>query len=424
MNTKKIFKIVKYATLVCCIGFIQLGCELKSDNFADGKKSDYELPVTKPFKMPASKPINWKVYPQDSVPVAQTFSFNLDKLPSKPFSLNEFKKLPNPVKEVSFDWNKLEKIDINLDTIKGVDIKVKKFMLPAPTVTTASVPGIWPLGNAAIVKLSQDEGLPDNTIYAIAQDQYGVAWIATEKGIASYDGSEYLNYNFFSKSPTGAIEEIPELLFDKQGRLLVSARASGIYRIDMKTNIVEHFILKQPAPYRLTIDTNGRLWGASDKLQFFDLDLKKEFTVKLQFENSAPERAIGVKADEHGNLWIGMGGKIGIMDTSRKSIHFIGIAQGLETNFVFDFTPDNHDKMWLSSRSIGAYYVSLKNKKVGSLGQEQGNYRGANDVFIDKKERIWLIANDTVTIYDSKLSRIKKIVTAKRCSFIFNRIHF
>ena len=413
MNKIQIFKIVKYVTFACSIVILQPGCELKSDNIAEGNKPDYETPVTKPFKMPASKPINWKVYPQDSVPVAQTFSFNLDKLPSKPFSANEFKKLPNPIKEVSFDWNKLEKLDINLDTIKGIDIKVKKFLLPSPTVSMANIPGIWSQGTSAIVKLSEDEGLPDNNVIAITQDPQGIVWIATEKGIARYDGSEFLNYNFFEKTATGAIERIPELLFDKQGRLLVSGLDSGIYRIDLKTRVVELFMIKKNAPYRMTIDANGRLWGAKNLLRFYDLDLKKEFTVNLEPQDATPSRVFGVKADKEGNLWIGLEGKVGILNASQKSIHFIGKAEGLKTNFVFDFTPDAHGNMWFSSRDNSAY-VSIKNKKVGSLGPEQGYNGGAVDVFSDKKERIWLISNDTVTIYDPKLSRIKKMVTASK----------
>ena len=411
MTAKHFFKIIKYTAFICSCAFLQIACEFKSDNIADGNKSDFETPVAKPFKMPASKPINWKIYPPDSVPVAQTFSFNLDKLPSKPFSINEFRPLSNPVKEVSFDWNKLEKLDINLDTIKGIDIKVKKFMLPTPTVTTANIPGIWSRGTSAMVKLGQDEGLPFNLVYAIAQDPQGTTWIATGKGIARYDGSEFLNYNFFDKATSGALEPIPELLFDKQGRLLVSALDSGLYRIDLKTNIVEHFIMNSGTPYRLTFDAKGRLWGASNRLKFFDLDQRKLYKVKVELNKATPEVAFGVKTDDLGNIWIGFSDKIGIMDASEKSIRFIGAAQGLKTDTAFDFTPDTQGNMWLSTAGNGAYYVSLKNKKLGILGPEQGYYNGVVDVFTDKKERIWLIDNDTISIYDPKYSRIKKIVT-------------
>ena len=414
MNTKKIFKIVKYTTLVCSIAFLQLGCELKTDNFAEGNKPDYETPITKPFKMPASTTIDWKIYPQDSVPVAQTFSFNLDKLPSKPFSINEFRPLPNPVKEVSFDWNKLEKLDINLDTIKGIDIKVKKFVLPSPTVSLANIPGIWSRGSATITKLSQDEGLPNNSIFAIAQDPQGITWIATQKGITRYDGAEFLNYNFFEKTETGAVERIPELLFDKQGRLIVSGLDSGIYRIDTKTSIVEHFIIKKNAPYRMTIDAKGRLWGAKNTLRFYDLDLKKEYTLNLEPKNEAPGRVISVKTDKEDNLWIAIQGRVAILNASQNQVHFIGKKEGLMSNFIFDFTPDTRGNMWLSVPENGAFYISLKNKTIGSLGLEQGFSGGAVDVFTDKKERIWLINNDTVTIFDPKISSVKKMVTASK----------
>ncbi|MGB0391122.1 MAG: histidine kinase [Salibacteraceae bacterium] len=39
-----------------------------------------------------------------------------------------------------------------------------------------------------------NKGFPSNEVYSIAQDDYGFLWFGTERGIARYDGHEFVNY--------------------------------------------------------------------------------------------------------------------------------------------------------------------------------------------------------------------------------------
>ena len=100
----------------------------KSIPFPDNA-SGYKTPVTKSFKFPEAKPIIWKEISKDSVPKGKTVAFDLDRLPSQPFTLNDFKPLKSPVEKIELDWDNLKEHPINLDTIKGVPFKIKSFLL-------------------------------------------------------------------------------------------------------------------------------------------------------------------------------------------------------------------------------------------------------------------------------------------------------
>src|SRR6185437_8898397 len=64
-----------------------------------------------------------------------------------------------------------------------------------------------------------DNGLPSNDVYSVLTDHLGYLWIATEKGVAKYNGYEF---KIFNQSDGISNEDIWELCEDKQGRMWLS----------------------------------------------------------------------------------------------------------------------------------------------------------------------------------------------------------
>lgn len=65
------------------------------------------------------------------------------------------------------------------------------------------------------IKLSEKEGLPDVEFYDIIEDHKGFIWLAADKGLFRFDGSEYLAYS--NKDKRGL--SVFGLKFDKQNNL-------------------------------------------------------------------------------------------------------------------------------------------------------------------------------------------------------------
>ncbi len=396
-------------TILLLFGVVFISCNQQSTIPLPENPSGFEIPKTIPFELPEAEPIRWQEIASDSIPTGVTVRFDLESLPYKSFSTHEFKPLNAPIKSIPFDWTALETIPVYLDTIKEQRIPVKKFLLPAPIVTEASVPSVWQGGTSAIVRLGQTEGLLGNKILAMATDPYGSMWISTERGLTKYDGSEFLTYNFFGRAENGAIETISQLLFDQQGRLIISAVVTGIYRLDITLGLVEHF-QTQRGFTRLDYDADGKLWGASGGLFYMELDKKLISEVKMQSQ-SGGTFAYGIKSDSKGNLWIGMASRIAVLDSTQKSIRFLGDSEGLLVRTAYDFLEDPDGTMWISSYSQGSYSVNLQTKTIHELGPAQGYFGRTASVIRDEENRLWLISEDTVRILNQKTALMKKMVT-------------
>jgi signal transduction histidine kinase/ligand-binding sensor domain-containing protein len=389
---------------------VAISCTNKAEIPFPENGSGYEIPKAVPFQMPEGKPIQWKTYPEDSIPKAVKIAFDVETLPSKPFTVNEFKPLKNPITSKSFDWDKLESIPFKADSIDKFPIKVRKFILPNPIVTPATLPSVWTGGTSAIVRLGQSEGLLGNKVYSMVQDGFGNTWIGTERGLHKYNGSEFLTYNFFGKNENGSIEIISDLILDKEGRLVISGLVTGVYRLDITLGILEHFAYVKGF-VRMEFDDEGILWGTNNGLFFLDMDKKLISEVDLHRTNPNMNIAFGVKEDSQKNIWIGLGQKIGILDPERKAIRFIGEPEGLVVRTAYNFTEDKSGNVWITAFSTDAFSVSLKNSKIMHLGAAQGYFGRTTDVFEDSMDRLWLISNDTLTVYDPTSSKMKKILT-------------
>jgi ligand-binding sensor domain-containing protein len=142
-----------------------------------------------------------------------------------------------------------------------------------------------------------------------------------------------------------------------------------------------------------------------------DLDNKRISEVDLQKGNPDRNYAFGVKEDSQGNIWIGFGQKIGILDSEKKAIRFIGDSEGIFVRTAYDFTEDKSGNIWITAFSEGAFSVSVENRAIRSFGKEQGYFGRTTDVFEDNYDRLWFISNDTLTLFDTKTSKIKKVHT-------------
>src|ERR1044071_333661 len=74
-----------------------------------------------------------------------------------------------------------------------------------------------------------ENGLPQNTVHAIAQTKDGYIWIGTEEGLARFDG---VKFTVFDKQNTPEIKSnyIRSLLADRQGALWIGT-AQGLVRM-------------------------------------------------------------------------------------------------------------------------------------------------------------------------------------------------
>ncbi|WP_291860722.1 two-component regulator propeller domain-containing protein [Marinilabilia sp.] len=124
-------------------------------------------------------------------------------------------------------------------------------------------------GNSDIPRLTIADGLSNNSITAVFQDNYGFLWIGTEDGLNRYDGYKYITYRHNpSEKYSISGNHIQCIVQDQDNNLWVGTRNNGLSRLDYSTGQFTSFLanpgaansLPENSVYGLLVDNSGNLW--------------------------------------------------------------------------------------------------------------------------------------------------------------------
>ena len=181
-------------------------------------------------------------------------------------------------------------------------------------LAAAPLPGFPPGSTPHFRHLGGDEGLASNYVHAMAQDQAGYMWFATDSGLQRYDGYRFVSYAHDSRVPTSVAENIlSALAFAPDGSLWVATQNTGLDRFDPQTGNFIHYThnpedstsLADDRLYSLLVDRHGRLWVGTD--QGLDrMDPKGGFH-HYATRSTQPngERILSLYEDDDGRIWVG-----------------------------------------------------------------------------------------------------------------------
>lgn len=374
--------------------------------------SGFKPPVTKTFEYPEATPIVWEEVGKDTVPNVKVFPLNLDKLPSKSFTVNGFIKEDEPITKIPIPWDKLPEHPLNLDTVKTDTFAVKTFLLPKPTIIKVNPPTKYSRSTAGILQMGMEEGIPGNYIYETVMDKNGVIWVATERGLACYKGDFFELYEFLPDLTGINPGFIGEMIVDSQNNLWMCTQRNNLYHLNTSTGLVTHIELEIPFG-RLAIDEAGKLWYTAFGTRMGIIDLKhqtiQKFTIPISIRGE--DNFAGLTIDHTNNIWVGSRNKAYILNTDRTSYKVLEGQVNPNPPVIFDFYETKSGEMWLNSFMEGAVSVSADRKNIQILTKKQGFDGRAIDVVEDQLGKIWIFGNDTTFIYDPVKSRYKKIVT-------------
>ena len=143
-----------------------------------------------------------------------------------------------------------------------------------------------------------DDGISDNTVFAISQDRQGYIWIGTSDGLNRFDGKYFQVFRLTRPIP-GALQNntISVLLSDSRGILWIGTRGGGLYRYNSQS---ENFTfvdlnLKLNVIRTLMEDRSGKLWiGTNEGLIRFNVENNRRYLYANDphNQNSIPDNYI------------------------------------------------------------------------------------------------------------------------------------
>jgi signal transduction histidine kinase/ligand-binding sensor domain-containing protein len=376
-------------------------------------ESGYAQPVSRPFKFSESYPIQWKEINGDSIKPPKAISLDFEKLPSRPFTINDFKPLKSPVQVKKLDWDNIPDSAVNLDTIAEQPVNFQKSILPKPAIVRAGMPRLATSTPSGILQISTEEGLPGQIITASLVDKNGFIWIATDQGLCRYNGETFSVYIFVNKDPkTNNYMPVSHLVEDAAGRIWVTTMGDGIYVMDVDHNILLHDRSKL---YSVDIicDHQGNMWIACliDGLYLIDTKRETKKNIRRYPGKSMENITWSIAEDRQKNIWISTSNNLLILDSARKNTKKLTTNEGLVNNFSLELFEDSKGYMWIGYFEKGATFISLKEKTVSTINDKNGFNNRSVEYTEDSQGRVWMADNDSIFVLNKEKTAIKNIIT-------------
>ena len=228
-----------------------------------------------------------------------------------------------------------------------------------------------------------ENGLPDNGINAIHQDAQGFMWIATNDGLARFDGYHFTIYKRNIAQPQQGISssQIRSIYEDSDGELWFGAWTGGVNHFDARQ---EAFTLHSPYPIPsrppprpseideeelparppiarvtdITIDQEGyHWWGGPPDTGLVRINIADNTPVFIDpHEYGGQVPILNLTTDPAGNVWISTAARIVRWSDGAFKVYYdveeLEEAQiGGATSFV-----DRNGRVWFSFGELFFYY--------------------------------------------------------------------
>lgn len=210
----------------------------------------------------------------------------------------------------------------------------------------------------------KSSGLGGSFIYSIFRDSQKRLWIGnSQKGLSYYQNGIFQNYH----AGNGFEDvKVKALIEDNEGKLYIGTEGKGLYVLEDSTflsipSLAKIYIKGLAKDYRyIWIATAGnglvRIESTNGDLQF------KHFKVSTGLLSN---RLTSVFVDQEGSIWYGTENNgIGCITPEGKHLRKVTIDSGLSSNAIRSITADKKGYIWVGTAGAGVNAFSIQNKKV------------------------------------------------------------
>ncbi|PWL28909.1 MAG: hypothetical protein DCO96_08820 [Fluviicola sp. XM-24bin1] len=253
--------------------------------------------------------------------------------------------------------------------------------------------------------LSESEGLSNNHVRSILQDNTNQFWFGTSGGgVCQFLGKQFATFDTRSGLAGNFIYSV---MRDSKGRLWIgnSQRGVSVFENGKFENFTSENGFINVKVKSITEDKNGTIW--------FGTDGSGVYTYKNE-EFQAIEGLRGVyvkqiKRSPGGNIWIATAGN-GLIKVEPKNDNYVitkwGFRDGLPSNRLTSLQFDNNGYLWFGTENDGLGCFYYKQGKMRATLHANANGLSSNQVrtlTLDKMNRLWVGTSDGgLNMFDTK----------------------
>ncbi len=252
-----------------------------------------------------------------------------------------------------------------------------------------------------------ENGLPSNICYRILQDEKGFIWILTEKGIAVYNGYNFIKYNTKEKMP---FHDIWGLMKDKDHRMWVYTQQGknnfiyhdSIFNIkDFLPDLAQPIIYCYPGAKTIIINRNEKdasiyYFNQQNSLSKLSVDQETHYLLREKMDDilfvDFSERYLSILTIHHGFIQIDM--KMGkrIQRTFKDQIDLLYDSYMTNENMTKRYCFRSGDSLFNYSMDHLSFKTLIQQTNVE---KGVGLIIGATDQFIMYKKGNEILTLDT-----------------------------
>ncbi len=259
--------------------------------------------------------------------------------------------------------------------------------------------------------LTTDDGLSQNSIYAILQDRQGFMWFATQDGLNRYDGNTFVVYKNNPGDPeTISSNYIQDLIEDDNGSLWITTLNGGVNKFDPATERFTRYRHDPDNPNSISgdrvqtviKDSRGYLWFGTEFNGLNKFDPVTE-TFTRYYNDSQGEfvdRITYIIEDSQGNIWFVGNGGLHHMDPQTEQITRPPATIGrVQADHVFE---DEVGNLWMVSWSPnGLVKYNPRSEQLTEYPLDEAILGGASSNLLnDGQNGFWVPSKQGLYYFD------------------------
>ena len=259
--------------------------------------------------------------------------------------------------------------------------------------------------------LGIEQGLSNNEVTCITQDQYGFMWMGTYDGLNRYDGYQFKIFrNVWGDKSSLVNNHIKTIMAEGNGVFVGTQK--GLMFFDYSDSQFHSLYYLQPKNHRIAevtcginqiiTDGSGNTYVATETLGL--LRFNKSDTVSTQIYNKTASSVQAVAIDKHKQVWLFVN-RTGLCRYDTNTSRIALILKGPIYSNCLTSDVDNH--IWLGTDN-GLYIYQPDNGQMSKF--DESHYKLTNDnifnLLLSRKGDIWISTNGGgINIWDThKLS--------------------
>ncbi|MCB1033044.1 MAG: hypothetical protein KDD47_04330, partial [Acidobacteria bacterium] len=229
------------------------------------------------------------------------------------------------------------------------------------------------------------DGLPHNTVTALAQDADGFLWLGTVRGLVRFDGQVFRVFDT-TTTPELSGNFVNALLATEDGGLWIGTRRGlnryerGAFRLYTKADGLPGEVIED-----LALGPRGELWvGTRDGLARY---LEGRFEKFGAEDGLAGTTVFALAVDGQGDLWVGAAE--GLSRYSEGRFESLGAERGLADENVVSLEPGSDRTLWAGTLDAGLHRIDTLAFR-GARAPTQLGSRLVFSLLLDREGTLWI----------------------------------